>query len=64
ISNHETLLQYVRSFAGAERIRLFDYSTSEICKTDACFADPSHLNRLGSLRFSQQFAGDFAQYIR
>ncbi|MGL4599698.1 MAG: hypothetical protein ACRCYO_19385, partial [Bacteroidia bacterium] len=24
ISNHETLLQYVRSFAGAERIRLFD----------------------------------------
>jgi hypothetical protein len=64
ITNHETLLQFVRSFAGAERIRLFDYSNSEICRTDACFSDPSHMNRMGSRRFSHVFASDFAQYIR
>ncbi|MBI3509248.1 MAG: hypothetical protein HY064_01190 [Bacteroidetes bacterium] len=64
ITNEKQLIAHLDSIATASGIKTFDYHLSPPCYDKTNFTDLHHLSRYGSLRFSQQFSHDLAQYIR
>ncbi|TND01789.1 MAG: Uncharacterized protein FD123_4165 [Bacteroidetes bacterium] len=64
LTNEAEVVSFLHDFAAKQDVPLFNYSRSPLCDDKSLFADPAHLNREGSTRFSRIFAKDLAQYLR
>lgn len=63
LTNEAEVVSYLHDFAAEQNVRLFNYSRSAVCDDKSLFADPAHLNREGSNRFTRIFIRDLAQYL-
>lgn len=62
--NEDELNARFHAFAQQHHLPLLDYAHDPLGSEKALFADPAHLNKAGSERFSRLFAHDLPQYIR